>query len=99
MDYLAGNVQLVIAIFDFYKNVSREIFNKLKKIEIIIELIPANITLEIIGETDVEITPTTKNSRNKNLRKTITKNIRLKNVVLIQMYTKQQNLSKIFIDT
>lgn len=47
----------------------------------------------------MEITPTTKNSRNKNLRKTITKNIRLKNVVLIQMYTKQQNLSKIFIDT
>ena len=34
-------------------------------------------------KTVVEITPTTKNSRNKNLRKTIIKNIRLKNVVLI----------------
>ena len=50
----------------FYKNVSRETFNKLKKIEIIIEIILVNITLEIIGETVVEIILTAKNSRNKN---------------------------------
>lgn len=53
----------------FLQNVSRETFHNLKKIEIIIELIPANITLEIIGETVVEITLTAKNSRNKNLEK------------------------------
>ena len=67
----------------FYKNVSRETFNNLKKIEIIIEIILVNITVEIIGETVVEITLTAKNSVNKNFRKTITKNIRLKNMVLI----------------
>ena len=44
----------------FYKNVSREIFHNLKKIEIIIEIILANITVEIIGETVVEITLTAK---------------------------------------
>ena len=47
------------------------------------QIIVANITVEIIGETVVEITLTAKNSVNKNFRKTITKNIRLKNMVLI----------------
>ena len=51
--------------------------------QIIIEIILANITVEIIGETVVEIILTEKNSRNKNFKKTITKNIRLKNMVLI----------------
>lgn len=40
----------------FYKNVSRETFNKLKKIEIIIEIILVNITVEIIREIVVGIT-------------------------------------------
>lgn len=63
--------------------VSRETFYNLKKIEIIIEIILANITAEIIGKTVVEITPTAKNSRNKNFRKQSQKNIRIKNMVLI----------------
>lgn len=61
--------------FYFYKNVSRETFQNLKKIEIIIELIPANITLEIIGETVVGITLTVKNSRNKNFKEIVTRKI------------------------
>ena len=52
--------------FYFYKNVSRETFHTLKKIEIIIEIILANITVEIIGKTVVKITLTEKNGRNKN---------------------------------
>lgn len=41
-------------------------FTTKQKIEIIIEIILVNITLEIIGETVVEIILTAKNSRNKN---------------------------------
>ena len=63
--------------------VSRETFYNLKKIEIIIEIILANITAEIIGKTVVEITLTEKNGRNKNFRKQSQKNIRIKNMVLI----------------
>ena len=57
---------LIKTEFYFYKNVSRETFHTLKKIEIIIEIILANITVEIIGKTVVKITLTEKNGRNKN---------------------------------
>ena len=51
---------LIKTEFYFYKNVSRETFPNLKKIEIIIDLILANIILETIGEIVVGITLTVK---------------------------------------
>ena len=56
---------LIKTEFYFHKNVSRETFHNLKKIEIIIELIPVSITLEIIEETVVEITLTAKTVETK----------------------------------
>ena len=47
---------LIKTEFYFYKNVSRETFHNLKKIEIIIEIILVNITVEIIREIVVGIT-------------------------------------------
>lgn len=68
MDFLCVQFQfttkqfflLIKTEFYFYKNVSRETFPNLKKIEIIIDLILANIILETIGEIVVGITLTVK---------------------------------------